>query len=84
MVIEMLNILSHFDLASMGHNSTEYIACVAEAMKIATVDKDSHMGDPRFVDVPLPRLLGETYATEMAEKIRRGEKRSIRQTCDQS
>ena len=50
MLIEMLNILEHFDLKAMGHNSPDYIATVAEAMKIATVDKDAKVGDPRFVD----------------------------------
>ncbi len=77
MVIEMLNILSHFDLKAMGHNSPEYIRTLAEVMKIATVDKDIHMGDPRFVEVPLEHLHSDTYAAEMAEKIRRGEKTHV-------
>ena len=51
MIIEMLNILEQFDLAALGHNSPEYIAVVAEAMKIATIDKDNKMGDPAFNDV---------------------------------
>ena len=70
MVLEMLNILEHFDLAGMGHNSADYIATVAEAMKIATVDKDQHLGDPRFVDVPLERLLSREHAEAMAARIR--------------
>ena len=74
MVIEMLNILSNFDLESMGHNSHQYIATVAEAMKIATVDKDLHMGDPRYVDVPLDMLLGTDHAKNMAARIKAGEK----------
>ncbi len=73
MVIEMLNILEQFDMHAMGHNSAEYIATVAEAMKIATVDKDRHMGDPRFVDVPLENLLSNAYASEKAQQIRDGE-----------
>ena len=73
MVLEMLNILSHFDLEAIGHNSAEYVRVVGEAMKIATVDKDIHMGDPRFVDVPLERLLGAAYAQEMADRIERRE-----------
>ena len=35
MIAIMLNILEHFDLAAMGHNSPDYIATVSEAMKIA-------------------------------------------------
>ena len=40
MLIEMLNILEHFDLRALGHNSPAYIAIVAEAMKIGAVDRD--------------------------------------------
>jgi gamma-glutamyltranspeptidase/glutathione hydrolase len=71
MVLEMLNMLEGFDLASMGHNSPEYIRVVAEAMKRATVDKDAHVGDPKFVDVPLDRLLDKDYAATHTEAIRR-------------
>lgn len=77
MVLEMLNIVENFDLAAMGHNSADYIATVSEAMKIATVDKDNHVGDPRFVDVPLDRLLGKAYAADMAARIRSGEKTHV-------
>lgn len=73
MVLEMLNILENFDLASMGHNSPDYIRTVAEAMKIATVDKDNHVGDPRFVDIPLERLLSKEYAKVQADRIKAGE-----------
>ncbi len=73
MLLEMLHILENFDLAAMGHNSPDYIRTVAEAMKIATSDKDAHVGDPAFVDVPLDRLLSKDYARERAGGIERGE-----------
>ncbi|MEM9146229.1 MAG: gamma-glutamyltransferase family protein [Pseudomonadota bacterium] len=73
MLLEMLNILEHFDLAAMGHNSPACIATVSEAMKIATVDKDSRIGDPRFVDVPVEELTSKPYSAAMAERIRSGE-----------
>ena len=38
MLLEMLNILEHFDLAGMGHNSTEYIRTVCEAMTQGMAD----------------------------------------------
>ena len=75
--MEMLNILENFDLAAMGHNSADYIAVVSEAMKIATVDKDSHVGDPRFVDVPLDRLCDRGYAAGLAERIKSGVKTHV-------
>ena len=76
-LVEMLNILENFDLAALGHNSPEYIRVVAEAMKIATADKDAKVGDPRFVDVPVDELTSKEYAAAMAERIRRGEKASV-------
>ncbi len=77
MVAEMLSILERFDLVSLGHNSPEYIRVVAEAMKVATRDKDAHISDPRFVPPPLDRLLSPGYAEERAAAIRRGEKTSV-------
>ncbi|MEX2518148.1 MAG: gamma-glutamyltransferase [Paracoccaceae bacterium] len=73
----MLNILERFDLAAMGHNSPDYIATVSEAMKIATVDKDTRMGDPAFFDIPFDELMSDAYADRMAERIRRGEKTDV-------
>ncbi|MGB7181072.1 MAG: gamma-glutamyltransferase family protein [Burkholderiaceae bacterium] len=74
LLLEMLNILEQFDLAAIGHNSVDYLVHLAEAMKIATVDKDAHVGDPRFVDVPVQKLTSKSYAQTMAERIRSGEK----------
>ena len=77
MILEMLNILEHFDLSAMGHNSAQYIATVAEAMKYATIDKDQFMGDPNFIDVPQDLLASKSRAAEFAAKIRAGEKADI-------
>jgi gamma-glutamyltranspeptidase/glutathione hydrolase len=74
MILQMLNILESFDLSSMGHNSAAYIATVAEAMKLATIDKDQKLGDPNFVDVPLDNILSKAYAQSLAKRIRAGER----------
>ena len=76
MLVEMLNILENFDLAGMGHNSTDYIRIVSEAMKAATADKDKHVGDPAFVDIP-ERLTQKAYAAEIAARIKGGEKMQV-------
>ena len=76
-IVIMLNILEHFDLAAMGHNSPDYIATVSEAMKIATVEKDTRIGDPAFHDIPFEELMSSDFAAAMAERIRRGEKTSV-------
>jgi len=77
MIIEMLNILEHFDLRAMGHNSADYIATVAEAMKWATIDKDQKMGDPAFDDVPVAEFIDREYADGLADRIKRGEKANV-------
>ena len=77
MIVQMLNILENFDLVAMGHNSPDYIATVSEAMKLATIDKDAHVGDPRFVDVPLDHLTSKDYAGTLAAKIKQGIKAHV-------
>ena len=77
MVLEMLNILEHFDLAAMGHNSVDYLRTVTEAMKRATSDKDLYVGDPEFVDVPLDRLISKAHARSHSDEIRSGQRASV-------
>ena len=77
MLLEMLNVLESFDLAALGHNTIEYIRIVSEAMKRATIDKDTHVGDPGFVDIPLERLTSKSYAAELARSIRAGDKAKV-------
>ena len=77
MLVEMLNILENFDLARLGHNSPEYIRLIAEAMKRATIDKDTHVGDPAFFDVPMDRLTDKDYARGLAAEIERGKKAHV-------
>jgi len=76
-LLEMLNVLENFDLAKIGHNSAEYLRVVSEAMKQATIDKDAHVGDPAFVDVPLDRLLSKAYAADVAARIERRERARV-------
>lgn len=73
LLLEMLNILEGFNLAALGHNSTDYIRTVAEAMKAATADKDTHVGDPAFVEIPA-HLTDKSYAAGIAARIREGER----------
>ena len=77
MLSQMLNILEHFDLKTIGHNSVEYVRIVCEAMKYATIDKDYGIGDPAFVDVPSNQILSKDYSAELAERIKRGEKADV-------
>lgn len=76
-VCQILRMLERFDLTALEHNGAEYIALVAEAMKIAGSDKDRFIGDPDFTEPPLGRLLSDAYADECAARVRRGEKTQL-------
>jgi gamma-glutamyltranspeptidase/glutathione hydrolase len=76
-LIELLHILGQFDLGALEHGSPEHLRILAEAMKWMTIDKDAHMGDPDFVDVPLERLLSAEHAAALAARIQRGEKAAV-------
>ena len=66
---QALNILSGFDLRGLGHNSPQYIHVLTEALKLAFADRQRYYGDPRFVNVPMDKLLSESYAAERRKCI---------------
>ena len=67
--LQTLQILEGFDLKGMGHNSTAYAHTVLEALKLAFSDRETYIGDPDFVDVPMDGLLSKSYAAERRETI---------------
>jgi len=66
---QMLNLVEGMDLPALGHNSAAYIHAVAEAMKLVFADREKFYGDPRFVEVPMARLLSKDYAAERRRQI---------------
>jgi len=62
--LQQLRLLQGYDLPSLGHNSVAYIHTLVEAAKLAFADRDRYYGDPLFVEVPMDRLLSESYAAE--------------------
>jgi gamma-glutamyltranspeptidase / glutathione hydrolase len=62
-LLEILNIIGHDDIAALGHNSPTMLHLLAEAMKHAFADRAEFYGDPGFVHVPLLRLLSPRHAT---------------------
>ena len=66
---QALKILEGFDLASMGHNSVEYVHTVSQALNLAFADREKYVGDPRFVDVPIDAMLSEEYLAQRRSLI---------------
>ncbi len=64
-----LGILRELDLASLDHDSPEYVNAVASALDLAFADRNAHLGDPRFHDVPLEELTSAGYLRSRAALV---------------
>jgi gamma-glutamyltranspeptidase / glutathione hydrolase len=64
MILGAAQILSDMPLKAMGHNSSEYVHSVVEALKLAAADREAYFGDPAHVSVPLDQLLDPAYAAQ--------------------
>ncbi len=61
---EALNILERTDFT--GKTAEQVLHHYLEAGALAFADRGKYVGDPRFVEVPLPTLLSDKYAAERA------------------
>ncbi|MBN1478785.1 gamma-glutamyltransferase [candidate division KSB1 bacterium] len=66
-VLQMLNILEKFDLATFGFGSPDHIHVFLEAKKLVFEDRAQYYADPDFYNVPLDHLISKKYATERFE-----------------
>ena len=69
-MLQALNILENFDIASLGYNSTRYIHTLYQAMNLAYADRDFYYGDPYYPpEEPVQGLLSKDYAKKRAQQI---------------
>jgi len=68
-LIEMLNILEHYNLSEMGAASSNTIHLLVESQRRAFADRAEYMGDADFVKVPVEGLISKKYAAELANTI---------------
>ena len=68
-VLQILNVLEHFDVGAMEVNSPAYIHLFSEVFKLCYADRFRYMGDPDFQRVPLQGLLSREYAKELASRV---------------
>ncbi len=66
-LLQMLNFLEGFDVAGHGWPSTEGARLLVEAMAWAVGDRELHVADPRFVDIPTGALVDKAYAARARE-----------------
>jgi gamma-glutamyltranspeptidase/glutathione hydrolase len=66
----MLNVLQGFQFGSDSYSHADRIHLIAEAAKAAYHRRDTHVGDPHFVEVPVERLLSDAEAKAIRATIR--------------
>ena len=69
LLVQMLNILSRYDLGAMSHGSSDYVHLLASTMKMAFEDRAANLGDSDFSDVPVNRLISMEYADQQAARF---------------
>src|SRR5262245_30723022 len=73
--LEMLNILQvcaptvGYDLRTLGPRSPEFWSILVQAKRLAYADLLKYNGDPRFVHVPVKRLISKRYAATLCDQI---------------
>ena len=68
-VLQMLNIMENFPVASMGSGSADAIHLLAEVARLAFADRSKHLGDPDYYDVPGEWLTSKAYGKQLAATI---------------
>lgn len=67
--LQMLNVLSAYDLKKMGPYSADYWHLFVEAKKLAYADRAKFYADPDFVKLPTSELISMPYANERRKLI---------------
>ena len=62
MLLETMNILEGFDIPKLSE--AQRVHTIAETFKLVFEDRDTKVGDPEKMSVPVDELLSKTYTTE--------------------
>ena len=83
-MLQVFAALDALDWQQMPKGSPTKFQAMVEALRIAWGDRLRWFGDPKFVDVPVERLLSDKYAKESAQQIKKAiaEKRPVPVTTD--
>jgi gamma-glutamyltranspeptidase/glutathione hydrolase len=68
----MLNFLEGYDLGAYGWPSSEAARVIVEAMAWAVADRELHIADPRFVEIPTGALADKDYAARARQVVAAG------------
>jgi gamma-glutamyltranspeptidase len=67
--LQILGMLDHVDVPALAGDPGAYVDAVVRATALAFEDRDRHLCDPNFGDIPLDRLLDPAYLAERAARL---------------
>jgi gamma-glutamyltranspeptidase / glutathione hydrolase len=67
-LLMQMNMAELFDLRGFGHNSVEYAHALVEVKKLAFRERNLHVADPAFTEVPLDEMLSKQRAAELVRE----------------
>jgi gamma-glutamyltranspeptidase/glutathione hydrolase len=67
--LQILNLIEGYDVVAWGDGTADYYHHMAEAVKIAFADREEWLTDPRFVEIPVQRLISKEYCNERRRLI---------------
>lgn len=68
-LVQMLNMLDHLSFKHIKANTAHYFHILAEVMNYAYNDRNTELGDPDFVSIPMRKLTSQKYAKQLIDKI---------------
>jgi gamma-glutamyltranspeptidase / glutathione hydrolase len=68
-LIQMLNLLEGFDLASMPRRDAKTLHLLAETMRVGFYNRAKYLGDTDFVHVDMPKLISKDFIRPFRDKI---------------
>jgi len=68
-ILQILGILENYELAKIKKNSAKLIHLISEATYLSFLDRNSYLGDPDFVNVPITQMLDKNYLKQRAHLI---------------
>jgi gamma-glutamyltranspeptidase len=71
-LLMQMNMAELFQPGRFAHNDSEYIHTLVEIKKLAFAERDRHVADPAFVEIPLDAMLSPERARELVAGWRAG------------
>jgi len=66
---QALLLVERAGLDGLAHNSPDYLHLLTECLKAAFADREYHVGDPDFVDVPMEAMLSQAHIARRVAAI---------------